>query len=96
MHYCSKLSRTDKIIEFLELKLFEDSHFIDDLAKKIDKLKFPPTKYTKETKKLNMFRFYMQKKLKQISITIKSRLLNLSITYYFISDIIKDYWKDIV
>ena len=42
------------------------------------------------------FWFYMQKKLKQISIIIKSRLLNLSITYYFISDIIKDYWKDIV
>ena len=61
MHYCSKLSRTDKIIEFLELKLFEDSHFIDGLAKKVDKLKFPPTKHSNETKERNMF----QKCIKQ-------------------------------
>ena len=61
MHYCSKLSRTDKKIEFLELKLFEDSHFIDDLAKKVDKLKFPSTKYSNETKERNMF----QKCIKQ-------------------------------
>ena len=61
MHYCSKLSRTDKKIEFLELKLFKHSNYIDDLAKKVDKLKFPPSKYSNETKERNMF----QKCIKQ-------------------------------
>ena len=55
MHYYSKLSRIDKKIDFLELKLFEDSHFIDDLAKKIDKFKFQPTECSKETREGMIF-----------------------------------------
>ena len=61
MHYCFKLSKTDKKIEFLELKLFKHSNYIDDLAKKVDKLKFPPTKHSNEAKERNMF----QKCIKQ-------------------------------
>lgn len=61
MHCNSKLTKFNERIKFLEKKLYDNSMFIDDLATKLNKLKFSSIKKSKHTREQNLLQNYVDK-----------------------------------